>query len=246
MKKSAIIFAVVGLIGAPAFAADLPVKASPPAPPAAPAWTGFYVGASAGYGWSQQDVLISPLPDPLFGLPAFTANLVTHGFIGGAQAGYNFQSGSFVGGIEADFSGSDIRGNTTVNIISFAGIQPISQKLDWFGTLRLRAGFTPIQNLLLYATGGLAYGHTNYSSDEIYVPVQYPSSGSSTNAGWTVGGGAEWLFTRNWSAKVEYLFYDLGHHTLTALPVPALPPFFVTSRFDNTGNIVRAGVNYHF
>lgn len=236
------------VVATPVLAADMALKA-PPVPAATCTWCGWYVGLNAGYGWSQKSVLISPQPDPAFGLAPFTVSPDPKGFIGGAQIGFNQQSGRWVYGLEADFSGANISGSTTFFIPPpfGPGVQPVSEKLDWLATLRGRVGATLFPNFLIYGTGGLAVGHNSYSSNEVYLPAgpQYPSSGSSTNAGWTAGAGVEWALLGNWSAKLEYLYYDLGKHTITGASIP--PSIFsVASRFDSTGNILRAGLNYKF
>jgi outer membrane immunogenic protein len=199
------------------------------------------------------------------------------GFIGGGQLGYNYQfTNSFVAGIEADIQGIAGSNNTdlvfrTVPIVDtpdFADTRlSTSKKLDYLGTLRGRLGFLAGPTFLIYGTGGLAYGgtdgHTFWSQDlvgpaTIGVNTPYSSNGSvsDTHAGWTAGGGVEWMFLPNWSVKVEYLYYDLGSVTFSngfARNVTTIAPAGQTfysvatqssSRFD--GNIVRAGINYHF
>ena len=113
---------------------------------------------------------------------------------------------------------------------------------------RLRA--TPVERLLVYATGGLAFGHVKSSAVTSFpVPfnVQYTGSADETKTGWTVGGGIEWALVGNWTVKAEYLYYDLGDHTVTALPQPIFPQNFnVLSTFETKGNIVRGGINYKF
>jgi outer membrane immunogenic protein len=202
----------------------------------------------------------------------------TSGFIGGGQIGYNYQfnngflNNSFVVGIEADIQGiAESSGSNSV--AGQAGISgfpanPIDQTLfsnrrqDYLGTVRGRLGFTITPTLLIYGTGGLAYGQTNSSTsitqfveNAAALPSAYSSFGSISNSrvGWTAGGGAEWLFLPNWSLKVEYLYYDLGSvsyglsplenfNTAGALFTSGAP--FSTASFR--GNIVRAGLNYHF
>ena len=140
-----------------------------------------------------------------------------NGFLGGVQAGYNWQSGQFVLGAETDIqaTGADD---------TFA---PYKFSNPWFGTLRGRAGWA-VNNMLFYGTLGLAYGEIKgqfFALDE-----------SKTHAGWTGGIGMEVGFTPNWSAKVEYLYMDLGSRAYSITGV------------DNglQSNIVRFGVNYHF
>jgi outer membrane immunogenic protein len=133
--------------------------------------------------------------------------------------------------------------------------------MDAFGTLRARLGFTPIDRLLIYGTGGLAYGHLESNSNIGEVITNPPpvfanaiGSVSSWQAGWTAGAGVEWAFAPHWSAKAEYLYYDLGdlnYNNGTLLCSGGgqcrLPQTIsVSSTADFKGNIVRAGVNYRF
>jgi outer membrane immunogenic protein len=200
----------------------------------------------------------------------FTAPLGTNGrFIGGGQIGYNWQFTSIVTGFEADIQGttSSSRSATLVSATpnpNFPGFPvnqtaTVSKELNYLGTARGRIGdlFTP--GFLGYVTGGLAYGGVNTSTNiaqDLVSPGVGPygaaSSVSTTRAGWTVGAGAEWMFAHNWSAKVEYLYYDLGcvTNTLPALVSPLAGAVFSSASATSTtrynGNIVRFGVNYHF
>src|SRR5262245_14897845 len=159
-------------------AADLPRKA--PAytpPPPVYGWTGFYVGANVGYGWGNSSATESP-GDAVSGflLGAFpvigsaSTSFDTTGWAGGLQVGYNWQfNPRWVAGVEADFDWSNIKGSSSVyaNIIDLpnAGTFNASQKVDWFGTVRARLGYLATNDLLVYATGGLAYGRVNQSAD---------------------------------------------------------------------------------
>jgi outer membrane immunogenic protein len=182
------------------------------------------------------------------------------GFIGGGQAGYNWQAGPmWVIGVETDISGTTL--NRTVSVPGLGDpsrIVTASEKLDWFGTVRGRIGVTPTDRALLYVTGGLAYGHANLSTALTrpgFSPGAPPDgcggfnncqsgSVSDTRIGWTVGGGLEWAFARNWSLKGEYLYYDLG--TLShAMTDPFFPAIFNASA-GLKGSIARAGLNYKF
>jgi outer membrane immunogenic protein len=200
------------------------------------------------------------------------------GFIGGGQIGYNYQMGWFVWGVEADFSGADISGSnsktataTVVDVIAPAVIVntatgTANQKLDWLGTLRGRVGFVPFTPLLVYATGGLAYGHVSIDTtlSETATVTLLPgvpgvcpcsatstASTSSTQFGWTVGGGAEWMFAPHWSLKAEFLYYDLGHVSadMALTQFSGGVPFTtigITSRVNFNGDIARGGINYRF
>jgi outer membrane immunogenic protein len=240
-------------------AADMPLKAPPPQPAPVYSWTGFYFGGNVGYGSDNRDVSFNG--DPLdFGFGIATGLIAGRlspsatGALGGIQAGYNYQIGSGLIGVEADYDFSDIRGSDTFN--SSAGpFQNMAQrKITSLGTLRARAGFLPWNPLLLYVTGGLAYGNTKLSITETFLGNCLAGAGcetassSGTAAGWTVGGGAEWMFTPKWSLKAEYLYVDLGNRSATlSAPVPILlPGNFYTGSTSFRENIVRGGINYHF
>jgi outer membrane immunogenic protein len=145
------------------------------------------------------------------------SNTSPSGIEGGVQGGYNWQSGQFVYGAETDLqlSGSED---------TFA---PFKFSNPWFGTLRGRGGFA-YSNFLFYLTGGLAYGSVKAESAFL--------SESRTQLGWTVGLGGEMGITTNWSAKVEYLYMDLGSRNYTVTGT--------SNAFHD--NILRVGLNYHF
>ncbi|WP_201281621.1 outer membrane protein [Methylosinus sp. Ce-a6] len=268
MKKSLLAASALALAvsAGSAFAADLPSKKAPllPPPPPPPAlWTGFYVGLNAGYTWSDSNAVtvgsgsFAPF-NPIVGI-AGSGVLAPNsdGFIGGGQIGYNYQfANSFVAGLEADIQGVAGSNNTAS---SFAAFGPLassisaSKSIDYLGTVRGRVGYLITPSLLVYGTGGLAYGQANLSSS-IFQTVgglvgTSSSAFSDTRVGWTAGGGVEWLFLPKWSAKVEYLYYDLGTVStssvisFTGIPVPVAATAS-TTRFN--GHVVRAGVNYHF
>ncbi len=126
-----------------------------------------------------------------------------------------------------------------------------------FGTLRGRIGVLPSERLLLYATGGLAFGHAQLSTSLTTFSGAAPDcvnlfgannceagSASSLLAGWTIGGGAEWAFARGWSAKAEYLYYDLG--TLSHSMTDPNFPFVFNASADFKGSIARGGINFKF
>jgi outer membrane immunogenic protein len=193
------------------------------------------------------------------------------GFIGGGQVGYNWQFASaFVMGVEADIQGvAGSRGSAVISgallipgfAQSTAQIASVSRSVDYLGTVRGRIGYLVTPTLLAYGTGGLAYGGVNANTtitqalipNSISTPVWFGgNSFSNTRAGWTAGGGLEWMFIPNWSAKVEYLYYDLGSVTNQGSPLVTLlgaTPFTFNALQSSTrfnGHIVRAGLNYHF
>lgn len=200
------------------------------------------------------------------------------GFIGGGQIGYDHQfGGAFIAGAEADIQGvaentgggsywrnNSVLGANLYNHNYLSGVS-ISKSLDYLGTLRGRIAYLVSPALLIYGTGGLAYGGANLSLNAAQLGynhnVNYDTIGpgytsiSQTLVGWTAGGGLEWMFMPNWSAKAEYLYYDLGSaqtnagYTVAAKTRGTDPQITfingsqISTRFN--GNIVRLGVNYH-
>jgi len=261
MKKFGLlaVASVAALIAGGALAADLPSRKAAPAyvppPPPPPLWTGFYAGLNLGGGWSSSTInnaqlspYASSVDGKLYLLPGNgQGGSNAGGVVGGGQIGYNYQFGnSFLVGFETDIQGTSMSSNTGNNnqILypdpNFAGsfLVPLSPggnpgiALNWFGTVRGRAGFLITPTLLLYGTGGFAYGG---------VSGGY-SNFSNTRTGWTAGGGVEWLFMPNWSAKAEYLFTDLNSGGRTV----GWNGFQTGYHNHPQFNVVRAGVNYHF
>jgi len=208
---------VMMLAVASANAADVPIPYNPPPPPqyapvpyAAPPpqpcpWLGPYVGGNVGFQWTSNIDGLSP-----------------GGFTGGIQGGFNWQSGPWVYGVEADFNLS----NTSGRFADFQFSNP------WFGTLRGRAGYA-INNVFLYGTAGIVLG--------ISTVARSGMSDSSAHLGWTIGAGVEFALAplglgSNWSAKVEYLYLGLSQDAVLPASVP--------SNFQS--NVLRFGVNYHF
>ena len=199
--------------------------------------------------------------------------LSPNGFIGGGQIGYNLQLGHhFVAGLEADIQGMGFNDSSsqskTTALVGFAenyqSTVTVSSSSDYLGTVRGRFGLLVTSRLLAYGTGGLAYGGVNANTSIVaveslgnppYPPVFGASSSSGTQFGWAGGGGLEWLFASHWSLKVEDLYYDLGsvtsNLTLTQINTsqPGSPPWGVAAVRSTTwfsGNIARAGLNFHF
>jgi outer membrane immunogenic protein len=233
-----------------------------PAAESAPSfnWTGPYAGLHLGYGWSGADTYVDPLPPGIPGDQA-PSTLSPHpgGIVGGAQAGYNYQMGCFVVGIEADFSGSGMSGSQSVSPIfntdgtTSPGVLSAHESINWFGTLRPRLGYTVKPNVLVYATGGLAYGNASYSANTDFRPIYneaYPASLSATKVGWTLGGGVEYALCKNWTIKAEYLYMDLGNESAIAGPVYPFPPgttqYTEGYTWKTTANIFQIGMNYKF
>jgi outer membrane immunogenic protein len=215
-------------------------------------WSGFYAGVHAGYGWGSSDPFSTAniqhnQPLDLARLPAVSPK----GALGGAQLGYNWQTGVLVLGGELDVSAFNGKGQSTISplYIGFGDTGTFTSRYDWFATARLRAGFTPVADLLLYATGGLAITRVTDTAVDSNIPQFFNNpptatfSGSSTLFGGTVGGGLEYAFAPHWSVKAEYLYAAFNKTAPRYDTVGWAPPFV---GFDHTLNIVRAGINYQF
>src|ERR1700752_5289928 len=262
-----------------ASAADLPVRPPAPAPVMAPIWNwnGFYIGVNGGYSWGKagRDVTFF---NPVTGLAIVTAGTGAtsdsnmNGGLFGGQIGYNWQTPNWGVGLETDAQWTGQRGGGTALCPATSAVVPgpclpgltfvpggvigtaatLDQKLEWFGTFRGRVGVAVVPSVLLYATGGAAYGTIKTEGGIAGfppngTPVAAAGSSSDTRLGWTVGGGIEAMFAANWSAKLEYLYMDLGKVDSTAVFPTALGvPIGVSLNSRITDNIFRAGINYHF
>lgn len=219
-------------------------------------WTGFYVGGNAGYGWGNTTTDLVGYPPPIWatfltapGVPAsYDRNL--RGFIGGGQAGYNFQIGNIVLGVEGDFSFSNIHDDLFRTGFDGTGTyfeDSESQKLKWLATVRGRFGFAATDRLLIFATGGYAVGSIYVSTAYTYpFSVTYSGDATTTKSGWTVGSGAEFAFAKNWSVKLEYLYVDLGKASAIGTPKPPNGNLYTEATVDTRFSIARVGVNYRF
>jgi outer membrane immunogenic protein len=255
MKNTALGIAVIGaLLGTPALAAEMPLKA-PPAP-LAPLWTGWYIGANVGgsFGSTTQTASFpATIIPPTSPFGSVSSDL--DGVIGGGQIGYNWQNGIWVLGIEADIDGTSERASSyltgtgtisipSVGLFTDTGTVSFTEKLNWLGTVRGRLGVTVSPNWLLYATGGLAYGGLDSDTALTVGALSAANNFTETRAGWTTGAGIEGWLGHNWTAKLEYLYVDLGSFTDTFTGVGLFTPVTLTTHV--TDNIVRVGLNYHF
>lgn len=259
-----------------ALAADL---SSPSPPPYAKApslaqpindWSGFYAGVHAGYGWGQSPTTVTPDPivkgyigDVLTGAslaPVPDTSRISGG-LGGFQVGYNIQYATFLAGLEADWSyaGWGSSGSATGPPgIGGQYVTAVATKLDWFGTVRGRLGILATPALLLYGTGGVAYGNvntsvvgSNLSPGNCNGMTEYCNSGATSglSVGWTAGVGLEYAFAPAWSLKAEYLHVDLGSRSVTyqdQVVNPGYPPGFLTARNTFRADLFEIGLNYRF
>jgi outer membrane immunogenic protein len=286
------VFAVISAVAAqPAIAADI-AKAAPPTPiwSWSGFYLGANIGGS--WGRSDTTFVLSDTPTGVV-RNATASRFDMNGVIGGGQLGYNWQTAPWVFGLEADIQGSGQRGNGASVCAGATGIAPplsalsstclpghvgdtrnfdtpagavtttLSQRLDWFGTVRARAGFTVTPTLIAYATGGLTYGQIASSlaingvnitggqgtNTVVLTPVSAAFSNSTINTGWTIGAGVEGVIFGNWTGKIEYLYMDLGHVSGSVVtPLVSVSGATLTSSFNShiTDNIIRVGLNYKF
>jgi outer membrane immunogenic protein len=228
-----------------ALAADL---SRPLPPPPVWSWSGFYVGVNGGYGWSGDPVI--------FGGPIGVRTNPSGGLFG-VQAGYNWQwTPEWVFGVETDIDGADIFGSQRVSAFGLVGTtDPFAivaqQRVGVLGTLRGRVGYA-LDDVLLYGTGGLAYGRTELATSVTDVfagqtcgPAGFCAAASSTQwmVGWAAGVGFDWAFLPRWTFRTEYLHYDLGsrHHDLTD---PAVPGVVIGTSATFRGDIVRGAISF--
>jgi outer membrane immunogenic protein len=247
---------LAGLVSARA--ADLPLKAPPPPPP--PLWTGFYVGGNIGamrgnadydtvcptfnpatcpvlfpfFAFNQVVPGIGPIltfvPNVFGGLPGASAQGTS--FMGGGQAGYNWQVKQWVFGVEGDIDATHIRASIARNAINLAGLTPAFDgnvasmstfSNDWVGSIRGRVGIAT-GRALFYGTAGVAFADSSVNTGWIYTPpanaipafIQPGPTGarsSQTLVGWTAGVGGEWMFTNKVSVGAEYRHSDFGTHS---------------------------------
>jgi outer membrane immunogenic protein len=220
--KSILLGVAVALVAGTAFAADMPVKAPPMAPPA-PTWTGTYIGINGGYGWATTN-------HSDFG--AFNSGDFNHnGGLAGVTYGGNWQAGHVVLGFETDLDWANLNGSTSVAACSAGGGTICFTKDKWFSTERMRAGWD-FDGWLVYGTLGAAFADVKAGQNGCVI------CGEKTRGGWTAGVGVETMFWHNWSAKVEYLHYDLGNDITYNFATPV--------KVRDNGDLVRAGINYHF
>ena len=211
MKKVLLASACLFALAAPASAADLaarPYTKAPIAPAAVYNWTGFYLGIVGGGAWEDNSI----------------DTKMKGGFVGGT-AGYNWQTGNVVFGLEADAAWADVS----------ASAFGLSSKIDALGTVRGRIGWA-VNNVLFYGTGGYAWIDNKLTLSALGLSA----SDTKFRSGWTVGAGVEAFFAPQWSVKGEYLYRSLGGETyFSGIGIPF-----------NTGtdsfHTVQVGVNYHF
>jgi opacity protein-like surface antigen len=244
----------------------------PPKPPAKPpSWSDVYVGLNGGGAWSSPRSIVQAWPfggavaSPDIALSATSIDQTNHlaGFIGGFQSGVNWRlADDILTGVEADLhavsGNTDARWQAAVTSAggnSFATYAQRTATLNYLGTIRGRLGYLLTPAFVVYGTGGMAYGGVTSNAailtrriggtNQTQVNPVYQDS----LIGWTAGGGAEWMFTQDWSVKVDYLRYDLGAAQASpsfAIQSNGLYATGATSSTRFNGNLIHAGVNRHF
>jgi outer membrane immunogenic protein len=230
-----------------------PVRYAKAATPVLPAgWGGFYLGGHAGYGWQDND--FTKVIDFTSGQQ--TGGIVSRGWLGGGHVGHNWQFGRLVAGMEGDASFADIEGTSRpVTQPGFGGSQTdvLGDRIKFLATARARLGWLPVDNLLLYATGGPAFARM----ERTWSTVLTGAGGSRTDLlttpsnrfGGVIGGGAEWMpFGPNWIGRIEYLHHDFGRVRDVLTQASTNPAVLSASehRGRQTLDVVRAGVSYKF
>ena len=261
MSIKTAIAAAAALIATSTFAsaADMAVKARPaPIPVEVWSWTGFYIGAHVGAGWGETESTLTGFnaaaPFLGGGAAAFTlpfSQTSTSGFLGGVQAGYNWQSGWAVFGVQGDFAGADIKGTSPCLVILGC-----SSKTDWLATVSGRLGAVVLDRGLVYAKGGVAWANTQHSvhTPNFGLGTGIPDTIASkevTHFGWLIGLGTEWMITRNWTAFIEYNYIEFDKTNqafrLDLGPqINQLATVNVNADLKNTLSIAKVGVNYKF
>jgi outer membrane immunogenic protein len=224
-------------------AADMHVKAPRPAPMPPPfSWSGFYIGGNFGGAWVHGDATDN------FGLD-FGNSDRNGAFIAGGQVGFNYQVNNYVIGVEGDFDWAANNNNNTTNgvFVPILGqtIQ-VTANNRWVTTLAARFGVAVDRVLFYGKAGGGWVGADSFTVTNLTTGASISGSNGNTNSGWLVGGGFEWGFSENWSARFEYDFLGLSSRTFT---VPVGSPFFAGDTFT-TGNrnlqMATVGINYRF
>ncbi len=226
-----------------ALAADIPARRYAPVAPvlAVPvfSWTGFYAGLNAGFAFGNDRSVFVP------GVGNVGSGGNDAGFTGGGQLGYNWQIGQFVIGVEADLQYADLRSNGFNGAVQVPGFVPfVDRGVDWFGTARGRAGYA-FDRSLFYGTGGFAYGGGGGNGCAVFGPAVACTS-DDMRTGWTVGGGFEYAFTNNVSARIEGLYVNLDRdNNGFAGTVNGVPVFGPNAGAQDFG-VVRGAINYKF
>jgi outer membrane immunogenic protein len=215
-------------------AADLPPRPAPAPPPVVVAplftWTGFYIGGNIGAAWAQGDVTTD------FGTTWTRSDAK---FIGGGQLGFNYQAGAFVFGVEGDFDFTSGKKSSPFVTVGGHSVQAVGE-WNWLTTVAARLGFA-WDRALFYGKVGYGWSRTSVNIEDAAGFVWCCGWGN-TNSGLLVGGGIEYAFTNNWTAKIEYNWLNLQSRTFTGSIGTQTGTFSVNPDVQ----MVKAGFNYKF
>jgi outer membrane immunogenic protein len=243
------------MLAAPVMAADLAPLYK--APSTVVSWSGCYVGADAGAGWSAQDVANSA--PGVLDQAGVVGTINGAGAVGGGYAGCNLQwTPVWVVGVEGDFSATHLGGTVDAVGVLASGAPPTTpgaiawtDHLNWLATLRGRVGYVMAPDLMFFVTGGVAWGASNYRSFDVFpagCPVCGGTAFSQTNVGYVAGLGFDWMpWHNNWIVRVEYLYHNLGGATATAslqAPLAGVAAYPVWN--DMVIQSARVGLSYKF
>jgi outer membrane immunogenic protein len=240
MKKSMLATLTLGalIVSGPALATDLPAKmpykASPPPPVEYFSWTGCYIGGHVGGAWGHKSFDNTVVFERVLGTVTDRDGVDFSGWLGGGQGGCQWQLTNVVLGIEGDGSWTNLQSTANDPVI----FRNFSAKIDAIYDVTGRLGWA-WDRWLIYAKGGGAWA-------EIAVSNPFSSNNNLTRDGWVIGGGIEWAFLENWSAKLEYLHYDFGGRTFAFNGVLATVPFNFSSNVQQTVDTIKFGINWRF
>jgi outer membrane immunogenic protein len=230
MQRIVIGIGLAVMAASPTLAADMPVKARPaPIAVAVTTWSGCYIGANIGAGWSDQKYTV--VSGPSTGETRY--DFSSDGIVGGGQVGCDLQYGQFVFGIQGMWDASGIEGRGDV----IEGTNVTAEtKVSSFATLTGRVGYAAQPNWLLYVKGGGAWVRSKHTEFVTNTGALFNGPEKLTHSGWTIGGGVEWMFAPGWSAFVEYNYMDLKEKFAPVL-------FF---NIQQDVQVVLVGLNYRF
>jgi outer membrane immunogenic protein len=223
-----------------------------PAPSYINEWSGFYVGIHGGGGWEHESISPSEFeqfdngaPFPLVTPPGTNGS----GGLFGFQFGHNWQWGPVVGGLEIDFSGTDIQQTNTFVNPATAGFNPFTHdfKVDDLASARGRLGYLVWPSLLLFGTAGIGWGHFEVTNSFVFPGFTNTSTADSNEFGWVAGAGLEWKFANNWLLRGEWLHYDFDKVTNPNNNAILNQTFLIDNgNIRTTVDVARAAISYKF
>ncbi len=228
MRKSLLFTVAFVAFAGEGFAADLPSIKSPPIYAPAPvfSWTGFYVGVQLGGDFGTTSAFAPAIP--------YGVNAPNNGVFGGGHVGYNYQINNFVIGLQGEFNGSSASASRTDATTFAPAVLTLKANQGWFGSIDGRLGFA-VDRTLFYAIGGVAFTENEGSA---YVNGVRAGGLSNSRTGYDIGAGVEYAFTNNWTARLEYRYYDYGSATYVGN--------LATYRERLNDSTVRVGLTYKF